>query len=158
MCLVSGSGPSTSAFIDDKQSLLNPCNLITPTIIDLQECSKEDEVNATNATDKNGAITYPGSASFLPAPWLLADMVLSSGASNFTKLILAVNAAAFEFDTKHADDKSYITSAADHTADLVIWAWGAGNHVTMVRMTFDPNEDDLEHFKNQCHQQYISQI
>jgi hypothetical protein len=63
MCLL-GTGSSATAFIIDKQSLLNPCNLITPTINELQECSNEDEVNAINAPDDGGAVTYPGSASF----------------------------------------------------------------------------------------------
>jgi hypothetical protein len=50
MCLL-GMGSSATAFIIDKQSLLNPCNLVTPTIEKLQECSKEDEGNAVNAPD-----------------------------------------------------------------------------------------------------------
>jgi hypothetical protein len=147
MCLV-GSGLSTTAFIVNKQSLLNPCNLITPTINELQECSNEDEVNAINAPDDDGAVTYPGLASFFPAPWL-SNMVLSSGTSNHAKLIPVVNAAAIEFDAKHAGNTSYITTAADHAADFILWAWGAGKgRATATRLTFDPNDDNLEQFKN----------
>jgi hypothetical protein len=125
MCL-SGSGPNATALIVNKQSLLNPCNLVTPTINDIQECLNEDEVKAINAPDENGAVTYPGSASFFPAPWL-ADTILSSGSSDYAKLIPAVNTAAIEFDAKYKNDESYITSAADHAADFILWAWGARN-------------------------------
>jgi hypothetical protein len=100
MCLL-GSGLSATSFIVDKQSLLNPCNLIIPTINKLQECSNQDKVNVINAPDDEGAVTYPGSASFFPAPWL-SDTVLSSGTSNHAKLIPAMNAAAIEFNAKHA--------------------------------------------------------
>jgi hypothetical protein len=128
---------------------LNPCNLITPTINKLQECSNEDEVNAINAPDDDGAVTYPGSASFFPAPWL-SDTVLSSGTSDHAKLIPAVNEAAIEFDAEHAGDANYITTAANHAADFILWAWGAGKgRATATRLTFNPNKDDLEQFKNE---------
>jgi hypothetical protein len=77
LCLL-GSGPSAVAFIVDKQSLLNPCNLVTPTIDKLQECSNEDKVNAVIAPPDDGAVTYPGSASFFAAPWLV-DVIMAAG-------------------------------------------------------------------------------
>jgi hypothetical protein len=143
MCLL-GSGLSATTFIIDKQSLLNPCNLITPTINELQECSNEDKVNTINALDDDGAVTYPGSASFFPAPWL-SDTVLSSGTSDHAKLIPAVNAAAIKFNANHSGNASYITTAADHAADFILWAWGAEKgRATATRLTFGPNDDDLE--------------
>ncbi len=51
------------------------CNLVTPTINALRECSTATEVAELEAPDENGLVTYPGSASFLPAPWL-ADAVV----------------------------------------------------------------------------------
>jgi hypothetical protein len=84
-CLL-GTGLRATAFIIDRQTLLNPCNMITPTIDELQECSNEDEVKAIKAPAADGLVTYPGSSSFLPAPWL-RDTVMSSGTSNHAKLI-----------------------------------------------------------------------
>jgi hypothetical protein len=140
MCL-SGTGLRATAFIIDRQTLLNPCNMITPTIDELQECSNEDEVKAVNAPAEGGIVTYPGSASFLPAP-------ISSGTSNYAKLITEVNAAAFEFDAEHEEDENYVTSATVHAADFILWAWGAGNGLaTATKMTFDPNDEDLEQFR-----------
>jgi hypothetical protein len=153
MCLL-GTGLRATAFIIDRQTLLNPCNMITPTIDELQECSNKDEVKAVNAPAKGGLVTYPGFASFLPAPWL-RDTVFSSGTSNYAKLIAEANAAAFEFDAEHEEDENYITTAAVHAADFIIWAWGAGNGLAnATKMTFDPNDEDLEQFRIERHQQY----
>ena len=118
MCLL-GTGSRATAFIIDRQTLLNRCNMITPTIDELQERSNEDEVKAVNAPAEGALVTYPGSASFLPAPWL-RDTVISSGTSNYAKLIAEVNAAAFEFDAEHEEDENYITTAAVHAADFIL--------------------------------------
>ena len=67
MCLL-GTGSQATASIIDRQTLLNLCNIITPTIDNLQECSNKNKVKAVNISAKDGAVTYPGSASFLPAP------------------------------------------------------------------------------------------
>ena len=71
-------------------------------------------------------VTYPGSASFFPASWL-ANTILSSGTSDFAKFIPVVNAAAFEFDAEFGNDKNFLTSATDHAADFILWAWGMGS-------------------------------
>ncbi len=65
-CLL-GTGLGATAFIIDQQTLLNPCNMITPTIDDLQECSNKDEVKVVKAPAADSLVTYPGSNSFLPA-------------------------------------------------------------------------------------------
>jgi hypothetical protein len=156
MCLL-GTGSRATAFIIDRQTLLNPCNMITPTIDELQECSNEDEVKAVNAPAEGGLVTYPGSASFLPAPWL-RDTVMSSGTSNYAKLITEINAAAFEFNAEHEEDENYVTSAAVHAANFILWAWGAGNGLaTATKMIFDPNDEDLKFFRIERHQLCISQ-
>jgi hypothetical protein len=124
LCLL-GSGPSAMTFIIDKQSLLNPCNLVTPTINELQECSNEDQVNAVIAPPDNGAVTYPGSASFFTAPWLV-DVIMAAGTSNHSKLIPAVNTAAAAFDTNYENDAEYITKDQDHAGNFILWAWGTG--------------------------------
>ncbi len=155
LCLL-GSGPSAATFIIDKQSLLNPCNLVTPTIDELQECSNEDQVNAVIAPPDDGAVTYPGSASFFAAPWLV-DVIMATGTSNHSKLIPAVNTAVTAFGTEHKNNAAYITKAQDHAGDFILWAWGAGaGRVSATKMIFDPNDGNLKHFKNKRNQHCIT--
>jgi hypothetical protein len=96
LCLLGSPGPSATTFIINKQSLLNPCNLITPTINELQECSNEDQVNTVIAPPDNRAVTYPGSASFFAAPWLV-DVIMAAGTSNHSKLIPAFKHSSRRF-------------------------------------------------------------
>jgi hypothetical protein len=131
------------------------CNLVTPTINVLRECTTAIEVTKVEATDTNGLVTYPGSASFLPAPWL-ADAVIAANSSNPFLLITVVNAAATVYDKEHEEDEDYITSAADHAGDFFLWAWGIGaEQFRATRIIFDPTGIDLESFKIKRHQTCI---
>ena len=132
MCLL-GMGSSATAFIIDKQSLLNPCNLVTPTIEKLQECSKEDEGNAVNAPDDG------------PEDPPLSFQLLGIQTWSCPREHAAVKPAAIKFDAKHTGDTSYIATAADRAADFILWAWGAGKgRAAATKMTFDPNDNNLE--------------
>jgi hypothetical protein len=67
-----------------------------------------------------------------------------------------VTAAAFEVDATHRNNKEYRTTAADHAGDFILWAWQVGaGRVTATRLTSDPNNASLKHFKNECHQSCI---
>ena len=156
MCLL-GTGAHATALFVNKQSILNPCDLVTPTIDELQECSNEDDVNNIAAPEDGGAVTYPGASTFFPAPWL-ADTIMSAGTSEASKLIPAVNAAAFEFDAEHAENPEYITDAATHAGDFILWAWGVKEgRVSKVRLAMDPNDPDLERHRNERHQSCLLQ-
>jgi hypothetical protein len=146
------TGANATALLVDKPSFLNLCNLVTPTIDGLQECSKANEVNKIEAPNQSGAVTYPCSASFFTAPWLV-DMIMNAGTNEPSKLIPTVNTAAIEFDTEHENDKEYTTTAANHSGDFILWAWGvkAGKEMA-TRLMIDPNDTNLEHFKIDRHQ------
>ena len=120
MCL-SGTGSLATVFEVDHLTLMAECNLVTPTIDELRECKTETEVAEVEAPEENGLVTYPGSASFLPAPWL-ADAVIAANSSNPFLLITRVNTAAKAFDLEHKEDENYITTAADHVGDFILWA------------------------------------
>jgi hypothetical protein len=120
MCL-SGTGSLATVFEVDHLTLIAECNLFTPTIDELRECKTETEVAEVEAPEENGLVTYPGSASFLPAPWL-ADAVIAANSSNPFFLIATVNAAATAFDLEHKEDENYITTAADHVGYFILWA------------------------------------
>ena len=124
MCL-SGTGSLATVFEVAHLTLMAECNLVTPTIDALWECTTAIEVAEVEAPEENGIVTYPGSASFLPAPWL-ADAVVSANSSNPFLMITAVNAAATAFDLEHKEDKNYTASVADQAGKFILWAWGIG--------------------------------
>ena len=106
-------------------------------------------------SQENSIVTYPGSASFLPAPWL-ADAVIAENSSNPFLLITAVIAAATAFDLEHKEDKNYITTAADQAGNFILWAWGIGaDRVSAIGIIFDPTDSDPECFKIERHQACI---
>jgi hypothetical protein len=94
MCLL-GTGTNATALIVDKQSLLIRNNLITPMIDKLEECFDEDGVNIVQMPNKPGEVTYPGSASFLAAPWLV-NIIMGADTRYPAKLIPMVNSAAIK--------------------------------------------------------------
>ena len=156
MCLL-GTGANATALIVDKQSLLIRNNLITPTIDELEECFDEDDVNAVPMPTEPGEVTYPGSASFLPAPWLV-DVIMGANTSDPTTLIPMVNSAAIEYDEIHENDRSYVTNASNQADYYILWAWGIKeNRVTSAKLTIDPNDPDVERFYLDRHRSCISQ-
>ena len=124
MCL-SGTGSLATVFEVDLLTLMAECNLVTPTIDALRECTTETKVAEVEAPEENGIVTYPGSASFLLAPWL-ADAVIAANSSIPFLLITTVNTAATAFDLENKEDENCITTAADHAGDFILWAWGIG--------------------------------
>ncbi len=88
MCLL-GTGSLATIFKVDHLTLMAECNLVTPKIDTLRECKTEIEVAEIEAPEENGIVTYPGSASFLPAPWL-ADAVIAANSSNPYLLLTTV--------------------------------------------------------------------
>jgi hypothetical protein len=85
-------------------------------------------------------------------------MIMDAGTSNCSKLIPAVNTAAFEFDAKHENSAEYTTPASNHPGDIILWAWGDGTgQVSATKMTFEPNDNDFDHFKNERLQHCITQ-
>jgi hypothetical protein len=87
ICLL-GTGTNATTLLVDKQSLLTRNNLVTPTIDELSKCFDKNDVNAV-ATPTTREVTYPGSSSFLAAPWLV-DVIMDAGTSDPAKLIPAV--------------------------------------------------------------------
>jgi hypothetical protein len=151
MCL-SGTGSLATVFKVDHLTLMAECNLVTPTIDTLWECKTEIEVAKIEAPEENGIVTYPGSASFLPAPWL-ADAVIAANPSNPYLLLTTVNAAATAFNLKHKEDANHITTAGDHAGDFILWAWGIGaDQVSAIGIIFDPKNSDLKRFRIERHQ------
>jgi hypothetical protein len=122
MCLF-GTGTSTIAIQVNDATCVADCPLITPTIDKIRKCSSAVEIADIAAPDKNGLVTYPGAASFLPAPWLLNTVVEASSSNPFI-LISKLIEAAKAFDQDHDSDEEYTTLAVNHVDDFILWAWG----------------------------------
>ena len=147
MCLL-GTGSLATALEVNHLTLMADCNLVTPTIDALRECTTATEVAEIEAPNENGLVTYPGSATFLPAPWL-AEAVIAANSSDPFLLIAIVNASATE-------DEDYVTSAEDHAGDFLLWSWAVGaGRVSATSCIFDPTDIDLERFIIERHQACI---
>jgi hypothetical protein len=157
MCLLGTRASATAIEVNFKEPVAK-CNLVTPTIEELSECKTASEVSELEAPNKTGLVTYPGSASFLAAPWLV-NTVMAANSSDPFHLIAIVNAAAKTFDKEHDADAEYITKATDNAGDFILWEWeiGAGR-VTKTSFSIDPNNTNLEPFKTQRHQACISAV
>ena len=154
MCLL-GTGTLAKPLEVNHLTLMEDCNLVTLTIDALHECTTAIEVAEVEAPNENGLITYPGSATFLPAPWL-AEAVIAANSSDPFLLITIVNAAATVFDEEHWDDDNYITNAEDHAGDFLLWSWAVGaGRVSATSCIFDPTDIDLERFIIERHQACI---
>jgi hypothetical protein len=73
--------------------------------------------------------------------------------ATFSHLIAVVSTAATAFDQEHNNDKNYITSAANHAGDFILWTWGVGAQCITI---FDLTGSDLERFKIDWHQACIN--
>jgi len=76
MCLL-GTGALATALEVNPLTLMAECNLVTPTIDVLRECTTAIKVAKVEAPNENGLVTYPGSANFPSSP--LASRSSDSG-------------------------------------------------------------------------------
>jgi hypothetical protein len=118
MCLL-GTGASATAIEVNFKELVANCNLVTPTIEELSECKTASEVSELEEPHKTGLVTYPGSASFLTAPWLV-NTVMATNSSDPFHLIAIVNTAAKTFDKEHNADAEYITKGTNNAGDFIL--------------------------------------
>ena len=83
------TGAIATVFEVKPLTLMVECNLVTPTIDAPCECTTSTEVAEGEVPDENSLVTYPGSASFLLAPWL-ADAMIAVNSSDPFPLIMVI--------------------------------------------------------------------
>ena len=88
VCLVGFGSETTCVQINEKIALLD-CNTVTPTLDELSACETKEDVKALEIPDQNGMVTFPGSAVFIPCPWL-RNFLISSECVDPFELIPAV--------------------------------------------------------------------
>ncbi len=157
MCLL-GTGASATAIKVNFKEIVANSNLVIPKIEELSKCKTASEVSELEAPNETGLVTYPGSAFFLEAPWLV-NTVMAANSSDPFHLIAIVNAAAKTFDEEHDADAEYITKVTDNADDFILWAWGVGaGRFTKTSFSINPNDTDLKPFKTQFYQACISTV
>jgi len=93
-CLL-GFGPVAVGVIVDEGTLTAACSIVTPTIDELAACASAAEVAALATPAEGGAVTFEGSASFLPAPFL-RDAIINHGSLKPFEIIPVASAVDVE--------------------------------------------------------------
>eukprot|EP00957_Ditylum_brightwellii_P198665 15141796-Ditylum_brightwellii.AAC.1 len=65
-----GLGSTAIGVLINEKVALEDCNLVTPTIDEIELCTTEIDIAALACPAQSGKVTFPGSATFIPAPWL----------------------------------------------------------------------------------------
>ena len=148
-----GTGSNPVAIIVQHEFLTNECEISTPLIDEIKECSTAAEIKALVAPEENGAVTYPGSACFAPAPWL-ANILLNEESKDPHVLILTAFASAIQFDSLHEIDSDFNDKAIDHAEDFALWAWGVSvGRITETKIAIRPDDGELlDHLNNRMKQ------
>mmetsp|Transcript_12865 Transcript_12865/g.27933 ORF Transcript_12865/g.27933 Transcript_12865/m.27933 type:complete len:153 (-) Transcript_12865:66-524(-) len=68
-CLI-GLGPQAACVVLNESQAVLDCNIHTPTLDEIEECTTKEDVRALEPPGNLAPVTYEGSASFIPAPWL----------------------------------------------------------------------------------------
>ena len=150
-----GAGCKPVAIIVHHESLTNECEICTPLLNDIKECSTAAEIKALVAPNEDSEVTYPGSACFALAPWL-SNTLLNEDSQEPFVLILAAFAAATQFDSLHENDPDFSDKALDHAEDFALWAWGvSAGRITETKIAIRPEDGELTDHLNSRMKQCI---
>lgn len=152
-----GFGPVAGSVIVDENTLTAECEIVSPTIDELVACSTAAEVEALPIPSARGAVTFQGSATYLPAPFL-RDAIINLGSSKPSEIIPVAVAAAKEFDRTHANDPDLPDhdEAMKHVEAFVMWVWGVGvGRITESRYFLEPEDGELHGYSVLRHKQCI---
>ena len=154
-CLV-GLGPQAACVVLNETQALFDCNIRTPTLDELEECTSSEEVKALDPPGLLAPVTFEGSASFIPAPWL-TEYVLNEDSRDPTKLIVGAMVAAKAFDLGHENDPDFTDNKAKgHVEDFTMWLYGVfSGDVPETRFSICPDDGEL---KNWCEERHAASI
>ena len=150
-----GTGARATCVLLAWEKAVDDCNLITPTFDDIENCEEAGLIDL-EVTANPGVVTYPGSNSFIPAPWV-RGVILESGFENPAAIIKLIIDAAMDFDAKHDEDESIGEGAAlAHATDLTLWLFGVlkGN-VPETRFSILPDDGELRNYEIDRHKSCI---
>ena len=146
LCLVGIGARATCVLLNWERAVAN-CPLVTPTFDDIKIC-EEANLPDLEATTNPGVLTYPGSNSFIPAPWV-REAVLESGTKNPAAILKLIIDTAMDFDAKHDEDDSIDEGAAlAHVTDLTLWLFGVmKGDIPETRFNILPDDRELQSYE-----------
>jgi hypothetical protein len=92
----------------DMASISSVLDTVTPTIEVIIACEAATEIAAIPVPAMNVQANFHGCPSFLPAPWLVSD-ILSTSSNDPLELIVACKEAASLFDQFHHGNNLFIS-------------------------------------------------
>ena len=158
VCLYGGNRMAPAVIVNEVP-ISEAALVTTPSAEDILACTSVLELmdlDAPLAEENDDSITFRGSNSFLPPPWLL-NTIFEARSDNPLELILAAKAGATAFNKKQlASDPTY-TPITDITLnEFAMWAWAIKNKkIQPTTYYFDPNDDALDNYHSLRHQQCI---
>ena len=124
-CLLGGTRMAPILVVN-KVTTFGDIEIVTPSANDIRACASIEELldlHAPLIEENPDTISFRGTNSFLPPPWLL-DTVLNTRSDNPHELILAAKAGASLFDQQQlAIDPTYVSTTDAILDEFVMWAW-----------------------------------
>ena len=144
-----GLGLTPIGVLINKKAALDDCKLVTPTIDEFELCATGINIAALACPAQSGQVTFPGSATFIPAPWL-RESILNSETLDPFELIKIAMADAKDFDDTHKDETDFDGKAINHAEDFSLWAFGVGKGlIKETRFRVNPDNKELKTYCNE---------
>eukprot|EP00957_Ditylum_brightwellii_P029822 2255616-Ditylum_brightwellii.AAC.1 len=139
-----GLGPTAIGVLLNKKVALEDCKLVAPKIEDIVLCATGKDIEALTCLGQNGAVTFPGSATFILTPWLRESILNLEIIDPFELIKIALKEAK-EFDEAHKDEPNTGGTEVEHAEDFSLWAYRVGKGlVKESRFSMKPDDAELK--------------
>ena len=147
-CLI-GTGPQATCVIRNKKQAVADCNIMTPDLDDLRGCTSKEDVVALQPSVQ---VTFTGSASFIPAPWM-TTFILNEDSRDPAELIVTTLIAAAAFDATHEGNPDFENyTATNHAEELALWLYGVhSGDIPETRLSIRPDDGELSKWGEERH-------
>ena len=158
VCLLGGTRMAPIVIANDV-AISESIELLTPAAEDILACTTVEELMDLHpplVEENPDTITFRGSNTFLPPPWLL-DTIFNARSDNPYELILAAKAGSTSFNTTQlAANPNYIAHTDVTLNEFAMWAWATKrNLIPPTGYYLDPNDDDMDNYHALRHQRCI---
>ena len=157
-CLLGGSRMAPVIIVNDI-IITEEASVMTPPAETILACTSVLELldlTAPLAEENEDTITFRGSTTFLPPPWL-QNTIFEARSDDPLELILAAKAGATSFNEQQlAIDPTYNPTTDITLNEFAMWAWAVKNkEITPTTYYLDPNDEAMDNHQYLRHQQCI---